>query len=124
MLKSIALTLSLITSLQATATWYECHTLDNDSKFSFEESSSREINIYSPILIEPIGATIQDTFVMTKLNETTYSANTSESFDYPCNYQGSQLIFDVKNFQIQVIVSCDGASPFAIHNEKVSCTVY
>ena len=123
-LKSAVLVILALFSLQAQASWYECRSLVNETYFSFDESSSQQIDFRSPLRLNTVEGKIQNNFFMTKLSDTVYSADTSMSFDYPCNYQGSTLLFDTSNFQIQIVVSCDGSNPFVIQTEKFKCKVY
>lgn len=123
-LKSFTLTTLTFFSLQAQASWYECRSLVNETYFSFDESSSQQIDFRSPLILNTVEGKIQNNYIMTKLSDTVYSADTSMTFDYPCNYLGSTLLFDTSNFQIQIVVSCDGSNPFVIQTEKFKCKVY
>lgn len=113
-------------SLSASASWYECRTEKNDSKFSFEPTTSRHLHIYSPLHVESLNKTFEGAFVMSTNDEKNFFTDISEAFDYPCNYQGAELQLSLSNDKanISIEVKCDGASPFKIYADQAACVAY
>lgn len=124
--KTLLPVMFIFMTLPASANWYECRTEKNDSKFSFEASSSRELHIYSPLIIDSLNRTFEGVFTMKAQGQEKFLTDVSEYFDYPCNYQGAELqvLLFSQSAHISIEIKCDGATPFKIYTEKANCTVY